>query len=505
MKKLIVLRRCSQIFFLSLFVYVLWSTTYPLKGFVSPQILFKVDPLIMFFTAISERVLLPGLIFSFIMIGLVLVFGRFFCGWVCPLGAVIDGVGSLKKKPRVIDDDQNKKVRQPKFIILAAVFLFSMLGIQLAWILDPIVILGRVVSLNVIPGVTLGMNKIFIFLIQRFELYGGFYDFYRGLKESFLGVNAHFFANSLITFSIFFIVCLSALGLSRAWCRTLCPLGAFYAFFSRFSLFGRRVDACSDCGICRRECRMGAIKNDGSYVKSECILCMDCVYNCPEEGTCFSFVEKKQEQVPQKKEDNEISRKDFLFLMLSSITFMGFKGKKLRAKGVIRPPGALAEKQFVNSCVRCGNCMKVCITNGLQPVMLESGLEGVWTPQLVPEIGYCEYKCNLCGNVCPTGAIAKLSLDKKINTMLGIAEIDKTKCIAWAEDKECLVCEEHCPVADKAIKIVEESVGGKRVGKPVVDERLCIGCGICQNKCPVRPARAILVNPNKAQRSFLAK
>jgi len=130
------------------------------------------------------------------------------------------------------------------------------------------------------------------------------------------------------------------------------------------------------------------------------------------------------------------------------------------------------------------------VTNGLQPAIFESGLQGMWTPHLVPEIGYCEYTCTLCGEVCPTGAIPKLSVEEKKRTKLGIAKVDRSKCLAWSQNTQCIVCEEHCPVANKAIKIVE---GG--VLKPFVDPELCIGCGICQNKCPARPERAIKVLP----------
>jgi len=160
---------------------------------------------------------------------------------------------------------------------------------------------------------------------------------------------------------------------------------------------------------------------------------------------------------------------------------------------VIRPPGVLDESHFSNVCVRCGNCMKVCTTNGLQPSMMESGPAGIWTPKLVPEIGYCEYNCNLCGQVCPTGAIPELSLSQKKAAKLGIAQVDRSICYAWAKKTNCLVCEEHCPIPTKAIKVEEERVGGERILKPVVDPDLCIGCGICQNKCPIRPVRAIRV------------
>lgn len=139
--------------------------------------------------------------------------------------------------------------------------------------------------------------------------------------------------------------------------------------------------------------------------------------------------------------------------------------------------------------------MKLCPTNGLQPVIFESGLAGIWAPHLVPEIGYCEYNCNLCGNSCPTGAIPKLNLAQKKEQKLGLANIDKNICLPWSQNKECIVCEEHCPVSTKAVKIYDEIFDGKRIKKPYVDASLCIGCGICQNKCPTRPFRAIKVLP----------
>jgi MauM/NapG family ferredoxin protein len=196
-----------------------------------------------------------------------------------------------------------------------------------------------------------------------------------------------------------------------------------------------------------------------------------------------------------------MTRAQFLLFLGSVFSLLGFKPSADPSGAghpVIRPPGSLPEKKFVDTCVRCGNCMKVCITNGLQPVMMDSGVEGLWTPQLVPEIGYCEYKCTLCGEVCPTQAIAQLPVAAKQKARLGLAVIDHRTCIAWDGNDECIVCEEHCPVSDKAIKVKAEIFNGKKIFRPSVDKGLCIGCGICQNKCPVRPVRAIRVDPGKA-------
>ncbi|MFC1620677.1 4Fe-4S binding protein [Candidatus Omnitrophota bacterium] len=452
----------------------------------------------MIFTSISERIMLPGIIFAVIMMLLTLGIGRFFCGWICPLGTVIDLCGSQKKK-------QNKIPYSIKFYILGAIAIFSFLGIQIAWIFDPIVITARFVSLNLIPGVTSGLDRVLRFFIIKADYYTPLYDFYRLLKSSVLGINTYYFSHSGIILIFFVLVCSSVLIAKRFWCRAICPLGAIYSLLARFSPLGRVVEKCTNCLKCKEDCRMGAINKDLSYVKGECILCMDCIYDCPVQGTRFTLQlpfrpRRSTYEVDLRGRNGEkgnISRREFLFLMLASSLSLGFRNKtRLIAQKVIRPPAALKEGEFLDRCIRCGNCMRVCVTNGLQPAIFESGLQGMWTPHLVPEIGYCEYTCTLCGNVCPTGAIPKLSVEEKKRTRLGIAKVDRSKCIAWSKNMQCIVCEEHCPVPNKAIKVIDDIVL-----KPSVDPDLCIGCGICQNKCPARPERAIKVLPEKSSRS----
>ena len=135
--------------------------------------------------------------------------------------------------------------------------------------------------------------------------------------------------------------------------------------------------------------------------------------------------------------------------------------------------------------------MKVCPTGGLQPTWSEAGLEGLWTPRLVPRIGQCDYTCNLCGQVCPTEAIQPLTVEEKQKVRIGLASFDVTRCIPYAYARECTVCEEHCPIPDKAIYTIETEVATrsgekKSIKQPHVDPEKCIGCGICENVCPFR-------------------
>jgi len=292
-KKLVVARRASQVSFLIFFIYILWSNAYPLKGFFSPQVILKVDPLIVFFTSMSERVILKGVYLSLGMVAITFVFGRFFCGWMCPMGAIIDAVAAIRKRKLLLSDNSNARVRKPKFFIIVATALFSLFGIQIAWILDPIVIAARFISLNFIPLLTLLITSLFIVMIKSADFQGPVYDFYHYLKASFLGINIYYFSHSAIILAVFLIIVLSALFISRIWCRMLCPLGAFYAVLAKISPFKRTVEKCQNCRICMSRCRMGAIRKDISYVKSECILCMDCVYDCPQNKTKFKLAIKK--------------------------------------------------------------------------------------------------------------------------------------------------------------------------------------------------------------------
>ncbi len=143
--------------------------------------------------------------------------------------------------------------------------------------------------------------------------------------------------------------------------------------------------------------------------------------------------------------------------------------------------------------------MMVCPTGGLQPDLAMGGLESIYSPVLVPRIGYCEYLCTLCGQVCPTQAIKKLTVTEKMETVIGKAYFETDRCLPWAHNINCMVCEEHCPTSDKAIKFHDGVAGeqpsrdGSPLKKPYVIYDLCVGCGICETKCPVAGRSAIIV------------
>jgi ferredoxin len=181
---------------------------------------------------------------------------------------------------------------------------------------------------------------------------------------------------------------------------------------------------------------------------------------------------------------------------------------------LIRPPAALDEKPFLARCIRCGECMKVCPNNALHPALTEAGWEGIWTPVLVPRVGYCEPSCTLCGQVCPTGAIWEFTSKEKAwigvpngtdtrPIRLGTAFYDRGRCLPWAMATDCIVCEEWCPTSPKAVYLrsaeVADAAGNtKQVRQPYIDPARCVGCGACEFACPVRTVRRFM-SPARAR------
>lgn len=306
----------------------------------------------------------------------------------------------------------------------------------------------------------------------------------------------------------------------RFFCRVLCPTGALLGLIGRFPLFriDRDIDKCTDCNLCLNRCE-GACDPQGQLRQSECLVCLNCLDDCPEDAIRFTFLNQDQNQV---KPGPDFSKRQLVFAAFFG--FMGYPLLKLNGKSsdeayspwMIRPPGSVAESEFLSKCIKCGQCFNVCPTNVLQPAgFLEGGFEAVWTPVMKFNIGHCQQKCSLCSEVCPTGAIRKISIAEKMGKgsfenqgpiRSGTAFINTNRCLPWANEIPCVVCEEVCPVAPKAIqtKDVEvKDIFGKLVvlNKPFIIPDLCIGCGICQKECPVSDQPAVYVTAIGESRS----
>ena len=496
---MIKLRRIVQVISLLFFLFLLVVTVYPLSimgGWV--DLYMRLSLLQMLATWLNTGGFIIAFLPAVVLLALTLVLGRFFCGWVCPMGITLDFTDRLIARRGADDSREILKWKRAKYVILLIVLAAAYFEANLAGWLDPLSLITRTYVEVVLPGFEFVTALLFRGLYPVPVLGGAARVFHSFFKTSLYALQQPAFHGMAATALIFLGIALLALFNRRFWCRFICPLGAVFALVSRYSVFKRVVDPdkCIACNKCVKNCRMGAILEGGlSEYRGECVECFTCRDVCPVDAVSFRPVMKGTAQEPV-----NLSRRGFLWSLgagLAAVPIVRLsRGGSERVP--IRPPGVADIDSFMQKCLRCGQCMRVCPTNGLQPVWTETGIEGLWTPELVPRIGYCEFNCNLCGAVCPSGAIKKLAEDVKQRTVIGLAEIDHDRCIPWTGARNCLVCEEHCPVPDKAIRlrleIVLDAFGNEvEIKRPYVVQEECIGCGICEARCPVSGPAAIRV------------
>jgi len=463
------------------------------------NLLFRIDPFLALAAMLAAKAVIALMLPALLTLGLTLVFGRFFCGWVCPMGALIDASRRLFGRTNTLIPEPGR--RQLKYYLLIFLLAAALFGLPLAGYLDPFSLLVRGFTFAMQPGFDHAATTLFTWTYQQAP------PWVNALTEPVYALLKRFvlpFSDKVYALSVFSLVLLLAvLGLSwverRFFCRKVCPLGALLALVARFSLL--RLDGgsaeCGQCRQCRTVCPMAAIDETRAIATAECTLCLDCLTHCPR-----SRIHYGRWRNGSGNQTTDLSRRAMLgSLAAGALAPLALPTRPHARQAdplLVRPPGALAEKEFLGLCVRCGECMKVCIGNALHAAWLEAGLEGIFTPRLIGRIGYCEYNCTLCGQVCPTGALQKMSKIEKQAVVIGRAHFDKNRCLPYASGIPCIVCEEHCPTPEKAIKFREVEVDNSKgervkVRQPYVIDHLCIGCGICENKCPLNGAAAVLV------------
>ncbi len=506
-----VLRKISQALFLLLFLFLFLQTEskggdelgYPVRIFLD------FDPLLFVSTLLSSHAVTVAFYFSLILVIATILLGRVFCGWVCPLGTLNNLAGALKKNASNIVRPQWFRI---KYFILIGLLASSLFTLQPAGILDPISFLIRSLSLSLYPAFNYAVRAVFdaVYQVNPPVIIDLSEAFYSLLKKSVLSFQQPYFLQGFFLGLIFLLVLGLNLIEKRFWCKTLCPLGALLGLLSRWALLRRSVsEGCNSCGACAPHCQGGAVaEGNGSWRSAECIYCLDCDDPCPVDAVRFGFGRRGADALP----GPDLGRRRIAWSILSGVLAVPLirttpfaRSANLNPR-LIRPPGALEEKEFLRRCIKCGECMKVCITNGLQPTLFDAGLEGIWSPVLIPRIGYCEYRCTLCGQVCPTGAIQQLTVGEKEKIRIGLAMINPGRCLPYAHATPCLVCEEVCPTAKKAIRLEPAAVKDKEgktviLKQPKVDLDLCIGCGICEARCPVSGEPAIAVTSTGESRS----
>lgn len=492
-------RTISRGVFLFVFLWLFLQTRsrgddilgYPVRVFLDA------DPLIALTTLLAAHTVALASLLSLVVIVLTLLLGRVFCGWICPLGTLHDAAGALGSARGAAGPRHRRRWKYAVLVFLVAASLFS---VQLAGLLDPISLLIRSLTLAVYPMLSIAADAAYDAFHAwhppvLFPVGEALYDF---AHRAVLPSPTPRFRQGFLVGAVFFGILALNLVQRRFWCKNLCPLGALLGLLSPFALVTRQVsEGCTACGACAAVCPAEAVADGGRADETECIRCLECRTSCPESAVRFRFSPGSARRIP------DLGKRRFLAAAAAGVVAVPLLRVSPPAGGgvspaLIRPPGSLAEEAFLSACVRCGECMKVCITNGLQPALGEARLEGLWTPVLVPQIGYCEYRCTLCGQVCPTGAIRRLTPKEKETVKIGLAMIDPGRCLPYAQAIPCQVCEEVCPTPRKAIWLDEVRVRRRdgdtvTVKQPRIDLDLCVGCGICETRCPVRGRPAITV------------
>ncbi len=475
-----------------------------------------------------------GAIGFVVVIVLSLIFGRVYCSSVCPLGIMQDIISWFSRKFK------KKRARYFKFskphnklrygLLILTVLAFITGSVLLVNLLDPYSNFGRIITFFLKPLV-IWFNNFMSFLLGKVNVYALFP----------VEVKSVPFMVFLLQLGILVVIGWMSVFHGRLFCNTLCPVGTFLGFLSKFSVFRIRFDksSCTHCGLCGMACKASCLDVKEQLVDvTRCISCFDCLPVCSTTSVIYGTKKqlKKLETSSQKVETSgdkpDLSKRKFIF---GTIAFaFGTVGvtksqsriqlqDTLKPDGLqvkkdtgfvtpvatlqstvpedrefpVCPPGGTSIDDFNYRCTACNLCVNACPSDVLQPSFFEYGLKGILQPRMDYWKGFCNFECTRCMDVCPTGALLPIEIETKKLTQLGIAKFIKDNCIVHTEKTDCGACSEHCPT--KAVKMVPYEEDDRLV-IPEVDDKICIGCGACEFACPTTPFKAIFVNGNSTHK-----
>lgn len=447
---------------------------------------------------------------------LTLIFGRIYCSVICPLGVMQDIVswisGKRKKTKYRFTYSVEKKWLRYGMLGVFVIAIIAGIGSFVA-LLAPYSSYGRIAS-NLFAPIYQWGNSLLAYFAERAESYA-FYETEVWIKS------LPTFIIAVVTFIVLVIL---AWRNGRSYCNTICPVGTVLGFLSRFSLLHITIDEnkCNACGLCSCKCKAACINGKEHKVDyTRCVACMDCIDTCKHGAIQYRLRTKNTVVPPHSDETNkgvstkqiDAARRTFLTATTLVAGTAALKAQEKKVDGglavildkkvpkrntPIVPPGAKSLRNMANHCTACQLCVSVCPNNVLRP---SKNLMTLMQPESSYERGYCRPECTKCSDVCPAGAILKITSEDKSATQIGHGVWVKENCIPLTDGVDCGNCARHCPTG--AIQMISSDPDNPDSPKiPMVDTERCIGCGACENLCPARPFSAIYVEGHEVHRTI---
>ena len=431
------------------------------------------------------------------LIILTALFGRIYCSVVCPLGIMQDFFSWLGGKAKKNRFSYAKEIKWLRYGFLGVFILALIIGFApLTTLFAPYSAYGRIV------------NSLFKPL---YDLLNNWLAGLDAANDRYNFTEVQIWTRSVTTFVVALLTLL-ILGFlawrkGRLYCNTICPVGTFLSFISRFSLLRVRFDKdkCKNCGMCEKNCKAQAIDfKNGTVDYSRCVVCGDCLDKCKFDALHYKYAlnQPAKEAKPVDKE-----RRAFFVGAAVAGTTAAMAQTEMKVDGglaviedkkapkrqtLVTPPGSMSIRHLEKHCTACQLCVSSCPNNVLRP---STDLMHFMQPTMSFERGYCRPECTRCGEVCPAGAIKPITREEKTSIHVGHAVWIKENCVVLTDGVSCGNCARHCPTG--AIQMIDYEGPNGTVQVPAVDENKCIGCGACENLCPARPFSAIYVEGNE--------